>query len=52
MEKILNQLIIMNTNYKQVKVPDIVQSSTKQAGNLQDFRRKLERFDQKSQNKD
>ena len=38
MEKVLNQLIIMNTNYKQVKVPDSFHLSTKQAGNIPDFR--------------
>jgi hypothetical protein len=52
MEKMLNQLIIMNTNYKQVKVPDIVQTSTKQAGNIIEFRKKLDQFDSKSQKKD
>ena len=45
MEKILNQLIIMNSNYKQVKVPEIVQTNTKQAGNAIDFRKKLESFE-------
>ena len=43
----LNQLIIMNTNYKQVKVPDAFQSSTRQAGNIPDFRKKLDQMEQK-----
>ena len=47
MEKMLNQLIIMNTNYKQVKVPDVFQSSTKQAGNITEFRKKIDQLDQK-----
>lgn len=51
MEKILNQLIIMNTNYKQVKVPDVFHTSTKQAGNAPDFRKKLDQLDQKAQKK-
>ena len=51
MEKMLNQLIIMNTNYKQIKVPESVQSSTKQAGNIIDFRKKLDQMDQKEQKK-
>jgi hypothetical protein len=51
MEKILNQLIIMNTNYKQVKVPDVFHTSTKQAGNVPDFRKKLDQLDQKAQKK-
>jgi len=45
MEKMLSQLIIMNTNYKQIKVPESVQSSTKQAGNIIDFRGKLDKMD-------
>jgi hypothetical protein len=52
MEKVLNQLIIMNSNYKQVKVPDAFQSSTKQAGNTGDFRKKLDRLDQQAQKKE
>jgi hypothetical protein len=52
MEKMLNQLIIMNSNYKQVKVPDAFQSSTKQAGNTGDFRKKLDRLDQQAQKKE
>ena len=51
MEKMLSQLIIMNTNYKQVKVPESVQTSTKQAGNIIDFRKKLDQLDQKEQKK-
>jgi hypothetical protein len=51
MEKMLNQLIIMNTNYKQIKVPESVQTSTKQAGNIIDFRKKLDQMDQKEQKK-
>jgi hypothetical protein len=51
MEKMLNQLIIMNSNYKQVKVPESVQTSTKQAGNIVEFRKKLDRLDQKEQKK-
>jgi hypothetical protein len=45
MEKMLSQLIIMNTNYKQIKVPESVQTSTKQAGNIIDFRKKLDQMD-------
>lgn len=51
MEKMLSQLIIMNTNYKQIKVPESVQTSTKQAGNIIDFRKKLDQMDQKEQKK-
>lgn len=51
MEKMLSQLIIMNTNYKQIKVPESVQTSTKQAGNIIDFRKKLDLMDQKEQKK-
>ncbi len=51
MEKMLNQLIIMNSNYKQVKVPESVQTSTKQADNIVEFRKKLDRMDQKEQKK-
>jgi hypothetical protein len=47
MEKMLSQLIIMNTNYKQIKVPESVQTSTKQAGNIVDFRKKLDQMEQK-----
>jgi len=52
MEKLLNQLIIMNTNQKQVKVPGVFQSNTKQAGTITDFRKKIDRFDQQPQKKD
>jgi hypothetical protein len=45
MEKMLNQLIIMNTNYKQVKLPDSVKPSTKQAGNIMEFRKTIEKLD-------
>jgi hypothetical protein len=51
MEKMLNQLIIMNSNYKQVKVPESVQTSTKQAGNITEFRKSLDKLDQKEQKK-
>lgn len=47
MEKMLSQIIIMNTNYKQIKVPESVQLSTKQAGNIIEFRGKLDKMDQK-----
>ena len=47
MEKMLSQLIIMNTNYKQIKVPESVQTSTKQAVNIIDFRKKLDLMEQK-----
>ena len=36
MEKILDQLIIMNSNHKQIRVPEVVQTNTKIANN--DFR--------------
>jgi hypothetical protein len=39
MEKMLNQLIIMNSNYKQAKTPEVVQTTTKTAGNTIDFRK-------------
>jgi hypothetical protein len=39
MEKILNQLIIMNSNYKQVTVPIAMQTNTKKVESLNDFRR-------------
>ena len=45
MEKMLSQIIIMNTNYKQIKVPDAFQSSTKKAGNIIEFRGKLDHMD-------
>ena len=51
MEKMLNQLIIMNSNYKQVKVPQVVLSSTKQAGNVTDFRKNLDALDSKDPKK-
>ena len=43
MEKILNQLIIMNSNYKQVTVSEAIQTNTKQAKSLNDFRKNTER---------
>ena len=43
MEKILNQLIIMNSNYKQVTVPEAIQTNTKQAKSLNDFRKNTEK---------
>jgi hypothetical protein len=45
MEKILNQLIIMNTNYKQIKVPEVFQTNTRPVKSLNEFRKKLESFD-------
>jgi hypothetical protein len=39
MEKMLNQLIIMNSNYKQAKTPEVFQTTTKTAGNAIDFRK-------------
>ena len=51
MEKMLNQLIIMNSNYKQVKVPEFGQSITKQARNVPDFRKTLDAFDAKDPKK-
>jgi hypothetical protein len=42
MEKILSQLIIMNSNYKQVTVPEAMQTNTKQAKSLNDFRKTTE----------
>jgi hypothetical protein len=45
MEKMLSQMIIMNTNHKQIKVPDAFQSSTKKAGNIIEFRGKLDHMD-------
>jgi len=45
MEKMLSQMIIMNTNHKQIKVPDAFQSSTKKAGNIIEFRGKLDELD-------
>jgi hypothetical protein len=45
MEKMLSQLIIMNTNQKQIKVPDAFQSNTKKAGNIIEFRGKLDHMD-------
>jgi hypothetical protein len=44
MEKILNQLIIMNSNYKQVTVPEAIQTNTKQAKSLNDFRKNTEKI--------
>lgn len=45
MEKILNQLIIMNTNYKQVTVPETIQTNTKQAKTLNDFRKNTQKLE-------
>jgi len=45
MEKILNQLIIMNSNYKQITVPEAIQTNTKQAKNINDFRRNIEKLE-------
>ena len=45
MEKMLSQMIIMNTNHKQIKVPDAFQSSTKKAGNIIEFRGKLDQLE-------
>jgi hypothetical protein len=43
MEKILNQLVIMNSNYnKQIKIPELAQINTKPAGSINDFRKKIE----------
>jgi len=43
MEKILNQLVIMNANYnKQIKIPELAQINTKPAGSINDFRKKIE----------
>jgi len=39
MEKILNQLIIMNSNCKQVTVPVAMQTNTKKVDSLNDFRK-------------
>ena len=44
MEKILNQLIIMNSNYKQVTVSEAIQTNTKQAKTLNDFRKNTEKI--------
>jgi hypothetical protein len=41
MEKILNQLVIMNSNYKQVTVPKDIQTNTKQAKTLNEFRKNI-----------
>jgi len=41
MDKILNQLIIMNSNYKQVTVPEVVQKNTKQSTSLNEFRKNI-----------
>ena len=35
----------MNTHYKQIKVPDAFQSRTKKAGNIIEFRGKLDHMD-------
>jgi hypothetical protein len=45
MEKILNQLIIMNSNYKQITVPEAIQTNTKQAKNINDFRKNIEKLE-------
>ena len=43
MEKILNQLVIMNSNYnKQIKIPESLQTNTKPAGSITDFRKRIE----------
>ncbi len=41
MEKILNQLIIMNSNHKEIIVPKAVQTNTSQVKNLNDFRKNM-----------
>jgi len=46
MEKILNQLIIMNSNHKQITIPEAVQTNTKIANN--DFRNPPEKKENKN----
>jgi hypothetical protein len=43
MEKILNQLIIMNSNTSKVKIPDSFQTNTKKAENISDFRENIQK---------
>ena len=45
MEKILNQLIIINSNYKQITVPEAIQTNTKQAPNINDFRKNIQKIE-------
>jgi hypothetical protein len=47
MEKILNQIIIMNSNYTQMKVPEVIQTNTKQAKGYNQFRENIKHFEQK-----
>ena len=43
MEKILNQLVIMNSNHnKQIKIPELAQMNTKPAGSINEFRKTIE----------
>lgn len=43
MEKILNQLVIMNSNHnKQIKIPESAQMNTKPAGSINEFRKRVE----------
>jgi len=41
MEKILNQLIIMNSNTSKVKIPESFQTNTKKGENISDFRENI-----------
>jgi hypothetical protein len=54
MEKILNQLIIMNSNQKQIRVPEVVQTNTKIANNTNtannDFRQPSQKNDKNDKN--
>lgn len=48
MEKILNQLVIISSNYnKQIKIPESLQTNTRPAGSIIDFRKKIEEIKHK-----
>ena len=48
MEKILNQIVIMNSNYKQITVPEAIQTNTNKAKTLNDFRTNIKEQVQKN----
>ena len=50
MEKILNQLIMMNSNNKQIRIPEVVQTNTKIAKTNNDYRQNTNNNEQLNKN--
>ena len=48
MEKILNQLVIMNSDSKQIKIPASVQANTNPVISVNDFRQNLKKLEEKN----